>query len=195
MELHGLVCLVDDSQGVQKVSFSQATYAHSPWPFVPADFEVPERLDCGHFVLRQLRLSDAEADYEAVMSSQQHLNQLWGKGWPEGLSLDQNRVDLGWREKEFQRRRSFAYTVVTPAGERVLGCVYIYPSRKRDYQAEVYLWARQSELASGLEEELFRATREWLEQSWPWRSVAFPGRTISDAAFLAMPNSPDLAGG
>ena len=40
-----------------------------------------------------------------------------------------------------------------------------------------------------------RYAREWLEQSWPWRSVAFPGRTISDASFLALPNSPDLAGG
>lgn len=48
-------------------------------------------------------------------------------------------------------RRSFAYTVVTPSESQVTGCVYIDPTRKRGYDAVVFLWARQSELAAGLE--------------------------------------------
>jgi hypothetical protein len=48
-------------------------------------------------------------------------------------------------------RTSFAYTVVNPSESLVLGCVYIDPTRKRGYDAVIYLWARQSELAGGLE--------------------------------------------
>ena len=62
--------------------------------------------------------------------------------------------------------------------ERVLGCVYIEPTQKSGYDAEIYLWARQSELASGLEEELYEKVQQWLLESWPFSKVAFPGRNM-----------------
>ena len=76
-------------------------------------------------------------------------------------------------------RKSFAYTVVTPSETRVIGCVYINPARKLDHDASVLLWARQSELASGLETRLFAAVKGWLAEAWPFRHVAFPGRDIA----------------
>lgn len=63
-------------------------------------------------------------------------------GWPVGLTLEQNLIDLGWHQKEFQTRRSFAYTVVSLDESMVLGCVYLNPSSKRDYDAVAFLWAR-----------------------------------------------------
>ncbi|MBT8063676.1 MAG: GNAT family N-acetyltransferase, partial [Gammaproteobacteria bacterium] len=108
---------------------------------------------------------------------------IWGPGWPEGLTLEQNLIDLGWHQKEFQRRRSFAYTVVSPDESRVLGCVYIYPTRKAGYDAEVYLWARQSALASGLETELAQSVKQWLGENWPFKNAAFPGIDIPDEAW------------
>jgi hypothetical protein len=148
-------------------------------PFVPADFAIPDTLETGEFRLRMLTVRDVVMDYDAVMSSTDHLQTIWPGGeWPEGLTLEQNLIDLGWHQKEFQRRQSFAFTVVTPSESRVVGCVYINPTRKRGYDAAVYLWARQSELAGGLEDRLYAAVREWLAADWPFENAAFPGRDV-----------------
>jgi len=160
----------------------------APVPFVPADFEVPPTLETSEFRLRMLTVNDMIKDYDAVMSSVDHCKAIWpGSGWPEGLTLEQNLVDLGWHQKEFQLSRSFAYTVVNPAESAVLGCVYIEPTRRRGYDAVAFLWARQSELAGGLEERLYRAVREWLRERWPFGHVTFPGRTITWDDWKAIP--------
>ena len=161
--------------------------SQSRTPFVPRDFAVPPRLDTAEFRLRTLTIRDVVQDYDAVTSSATHLRTIWPEGtWPDGLTLEQNLVDLGWHQKEFQRRSSFAYTVVTPDESRVLGCVYIYPTRKRGFDAEVYLWARQSELATGLEQRLHATVKEWIVRDWPLRAVVFPGRDIGWEAWRAL---------
>lgn len=158
-------------------------------PFVPADYRVPETLETREFRLRMLTVNDVVKDYDAVMSSVDHCQSIWPGGtWPVGLTLEQNLIDLGWHQKEFQRRRSFAYTVVRPDESRVLGCVYILPTRKPGYDAEVYLWARQSELAGGLEDRLLAAVSDWLASLWPFECVGYPGRGISWAAWQALPD-------
>ena len=148
-------------------------------PFVPQDFAVPSVLETAEFRLRMLTVHDVVKDYDAVMSSVEHLKMSWPRSaWPIGLTLEQNLIDLGWHQKEFQTRSSFAYTVISLDESVVLGCVYIEPTRKRDYDAVVYLWARQSVLASGLEERLLVVVKGWLNSSWPFARVAFPGREI-----------------
>ena len=163
--------------------------AASTTPFIPPNFEVPATLQTAEFKLRMLSVDDVVKDYDAVMTSVDHLKTIWPSGsWPEGLTLRQNLVDLGWHEKEFQIRQSFAYTVLSPTEDRDLGCVYIYPSRKVGHDASVYLWARQSELASGLEDRLFAAVKSWLQTSWPFGSVVFPGRETSWDDWRAKPD-------
>jgi hypothetical protein len=148
-------------------------------PFVPKDFQVPTKLETAEFRLRMLTIRDVVNDFDAVITSVDHLKTIWPGGtWPEGLTLEQNLIDLGWHQKEFQTRRSFAYTVVSLSEQKVMGCVYILPTRKKGYDAEVYLWARQSELAHGLEERLYEAVQEWVTQEWPFENAAFPGRGI-----------------
>lgn len=165
-----------------------AGWAQSPTPFVPDDFKVPAKLETAEFRLRMLTVNDVVKDYDAVITSVPHLRTIWPGGqWPEGLTLEQNLVDLGWHQKEFQIRRSFAYTVVTPDESRVVGCVYINPTRKRGHDAAVYLWARSSELPSGLEDRLYSAVRSWLAQDWPFKNAAFPGRSISWDAWRPIP--------
>jgi hypothetical protein len=147
--------------------------------FVPDDFVVPAQLDTPEFRLRMLTIHDVVQDYEAVTSSEAHLRSVWPDSkWPQGLTLEQNLIDLGWHQKEFQRRSSFAYTVVAPDESRVIGCVYLYPSTRRGYDAEAYLWARQSELASGLERRLYATVQDWIARDWPFGTVAYPGRDI-----------------
>lgn len=163
--------------------------AQSAYPFVPAGFTVPERLETPEFRLRMLTVHDVVKDYDAVMSSVDHLAKVWpGSGWPEGLTLEQNLIDLGWHQKEFQRRRSFAYTVVHPSESQVLGCVYINPTRKLGHDAVVYFWVRQSELASGLDAKLGAAVREWIAKEWPFRKPAYPGRHIDWEEWNALPD-------
>ena len=148
-------------------------------PFVPKNFTVPATLETDEFRLRMLTVNDVVKDFDAVITSVEHLRTVWPNGtWPIGLTFEQNLIDLGWHQKEFQLRRSFAYTVVTLDEARVVGCVYIEPTRKTDHDAEVFLWARQSELASGLEARLDEAVRRWIDQDWPFESAAYPGRSI-----------------
>jgi len=165
--------------GITLMSLSAASYAESSFPFLDPEFKVLETLETDRFRLRMLTVNDVVKDFDAVTSSQQHLHNIWGPGWPDGLTLEQNLIDLGWHQKEFQRRRSFAYTVVALDESRVLGCVYIYPTRKVGYDAEVYLWARQSELAGGMEAELTATVKSWLADKWPFKNAALPGIDMS----------------
>ena len=140
-----------------------------------------------------LTVNDVIKDYDAVMSSVEHLKNIWpGSGWPIGLTLEQNLIDLGWHQKEFQRRRSFAYTVVTPDESRVIGCAYIDPTRKQGFDAVVFLWARESELPGGLETRLHAAVKDWVAKEWPFKKVAFPGRDVDWEAWRAIPERAEI---
>jgi len=168
--------------------FSTAALAQSANPFVPAKFEVPAKLESKEFRLRMLTVNDVVKDYDAVMTSVAHLKTVWPDDtWPEGLTLEQNLIDLGWHQKEFQIRRSFAYTVVTLSESQVIGAVYVDPTSKRGYDAVVYLWARQSELEGGLESRLYSEVREWIAKEWPFKNVAYPGRSIDWDTWRAIP--------
>ena len=147
--------------------------------FVDGEFVVPEVLETSEFRLRMLTVNDLIKDYDAVMSSVDHLQSVWpDSGWPEGLTLEEDLIDLGWHQKEFLNRTSFAYTLVTLDEETVSGCVYINPTRVEGYDAEVYLWVRASELESGLDARLFDTVKRWLAEDWSFKNPAFPGREI-----------------
>jgi len=129
-----------------------------------------------------LTIKDVEKDYDAVISSIDHLKGVFGPDstWPDkDLTLEQDLIDLAWHHKEFQRRSSFAYTVMAVDESECLGCVYIYPSLLSGYDAEVYLWVRKSAHEKGLDRVLYDAVRQWMDTSWPFDKVAYPGRDIS----------------
>lgn len=156
--------------------------------FVPTEFAVPSELSTANFTLRMLSIDDVEKDYEAVTSSAERLSRVWPEsGWPAGLTLRQNLIDLGWHEKEFQNRSSFAYTMVAPDESQVLGCVYFYPTEKVGYDTEVFLWVREGEVANDLDQALFEVVQQWLASDWPFENPAYPGRTISWEHWDALP--------
>ena len=149
-------------------------------PLVSDDFEVPERLETARMRLRPLTMADAVKDYDAVMTSEHRLRTVFRPGgdWPKGLTLAQNIMELGWHQTEFGLRTSFAYTVVSLDEAAVLGCVYLYPSPKVDYDVQVTMWVRESEAASELDEHLFETVHRWIEARWPFQKPAYPGREI-----------------
>jgi hypothetical protein len=110
-----------------QIAFSQSD------SFVPKDFEVPDVLQNEHFRIRMLTVNDVVKDYDAVMTSITHLREMFYPTWDwptEDLTLEQNLIDLGWHQKEFQMRSSFAYTVVSLDESRVIGAIYIDPTKK-----------------------------------------------------------------
>ena len=118
----------------------------APIPFVPVDFSVPQTLETDEFRLRMLTVNDVVKDYDAVVSSADHCKTIWPcPGWPDGLTLEQNLIDLGWHQKEFQIRRSFAYTVVNLDESTVLGCVFFDSNSQLRAFAEVYASADAKE--------------------------------------------------
>ena len=161
-------------------------------PLVPDVFSIPASLVTAEFHLRMLTINDVVKDYDAVMSSVEHLKGVFGpkSTWPSPeLTLEQDLIDLGWHQKEFQNRSSFAYTVMSLDETRCLGCVYIYPAEPADYDAQVILWARQSELASGLEARLLLAVKDWITTDWPFERVGFPGKEIPWAQWMSLSDS------
>jgi hypothetical protein len=138
---------------------------------VPEDFDVPTGLETDRFRLRMLSVRDLVPDFEAIHEQVSKDGEYLGA---PGLTLEENLVDLGWHEKEFQLRRSFAYTVVAPDESRVLGCVYLYPAEDSDVR--VLMWVRRDAWEAGLDSELERAVRSWIAERWPFATVAYPGR-------------------
>jgi hypothetical protein len=150
--------------------------------FLPLDFVVPVAVETDGFRMRMLTIHDLVKDYDAVMSSREHLWRRFGGvwGWPKPeMTLEQNLIDLGWHQKEFQRRSSFAYTVVTLDETRTLGCAYIDPPTADGTDAEVWFWARQSELQGGLEGRLDSHLRRWLRSGWGFRAVSLNGQVTA----------------
>jgi hypothetical protein len=159
--------------------------------FLPEDFSVPTLVAGLRFRIRPLCVHDVVRYFDAVMSSRQRLWELFGalRGWPRAeLTLEQDLVDLAWHQKEGELRRSFAYAVLTPDEARLLGCVYIFPPRKAGAEAEVVFWVRAEEEEGGLEKELAEFVREWLDTTWPFETVRFPGHDMPWSEWRSLPD-------
>ena len=146
---------------------------------IPNEFNAPTEHITEKFVLRPLTIEYVEEDYEVVMSSVDHLYKLMDNSeWPKGLSLQENLIDLGWHQREFTLGHSFTYTVLSPESNKIIGCCYIYPSANTQYEVQVFFWIKENLLGEGLEPELGITIKNWLEESWPFKTFDFPGRNI-----------------
>ena len=160
--------------------------------FAPDTIDIPRGIETEDFRLRMLTIHDVVKDYDAVMRSIVHLRGVFGpdSSWPSAdLTLEQDLIDLGWHQKEFQKRSSFAYTVMSLDESRCLGCVYVDPSDKVGYDARVTLWVRRSEMGKGLDIKLFSTVRMWLSDEWWFTAVAFPEREMTWREWDALPDN------
>jgi len=162
---------------------------------VSDDFIVPSELATAQFRLRMLTINDLIKDYDAVMSSVDHLRNTYslisGSNWPMGLTLEEDLIDLGWHQREFMLRYSFAYTVMTLDETRCLGCVYLDPSRKSSFDVVISMWVRASELGNGLDSDLYGTVKKWISEVWPFAKSAYPGREITIEEWKNIPNDLD----
>ena len=143
--------------------------------FVPEGFVVPTGLDGPGFRLEPLGPIHNERDHDAWMSSIDHIRSTpgWaGSTWPRPLTLVENLRDLKAHARDFARREGFTYSVLE--GEQVIGCVYIYPAKTGDSEAEVRSWVRESR--ARLDGPVWRTVTAWLEESWPFDSFIYAER-------------------
>jgi hypothetical protein len=73
-------------------------------PIVPNDFDVLLLLETERLRLRPLTIQDAVRNYDAVVTSEKRLRKVYDPGgyWPCGSTLEQNIIELGWHQTEFQ---------------------------------------------------------------------------------------------
>lgn len=161
--------------------FMVAKKAEPAAPFIPADFEPPVLVETENFKLVPLGPDLVDLDYEAYMSSIEHLQETFTRStrWPRAdISSEDAMQDMLNEQARFNNRESFAYAVLSKDGEREMGCVYVRPVSKQGYgyEAEVALWVTKTHFDAGFDEELYEWTQEWLKESWPFDDVAYPGR-------------------
>lgn len=147
--------------------------------FVPSGFEPPRSLVTEEFRLEPLGPQHNESDLEAWTSSIAHVRATPGYPdgqWPPvgGMSAEENLADLTRHAADFEARRGFTFTVLSPASDEVIGCVYLYPSSSPGHDVEVQSWVRADH--ARLDEVLADAVRAWLEADWPWSRPDRHGR-------------------
>ena len=152
-----------------------------PRAFVPDGFAVPRELVTGEFRLEPLGPQHNAGDYEAWMSSIDHIRATPGFGgrpWPDpGMTPEQNLGDLQRHAEDFAQRSGFTYTVLEGGSGRVIGCVYIYPSDGADGAAGVRSWVRADR--ADLDVPVHDAVSAWLASAWPFTAVSYALRTGS----------------
>lgn len=148
--------------------------------FVPKNFNIPLKFRTDKYKLEVLTPKVGEIDYDAVMSSKERLRSVFARctEWPKDkMTLKENINDLRRHEQEFLDRKAFAYTVLNLTGDYCIGCVYIEPSSKINFDCEVYLWVRNSEIK--FDPDLYQNIKSWIKTEWPFKNAAFPGRDIA----------------
>jgi hypothetical protein len=143
--------------------------------FVPDDFVAPQSLVGSGFRLEPLGPQHNESDHSAWMSSIDHIRATPGfldGQWPPvgGFSLAENLRDLERHADDFERRVGFTYTVLNDA-DRVIGCVYIYPSRSDPQVARVRSWVSAD--SAELDLLVHDAVANWLATEWPFTEVQY----------------------
>jgi hypothetical protein len=150
-----------------------------PRAFVPDGFAVPRELVTEEFRLEPLGPQHNADDFDAWMSSIDHIRATPGFGsgrWPDpGMTAEQNLGDLRRHAEDFARRQGFTYTVLEGGSGRIIGCVYIYPSKDADGAADVSSWVRADR--ADLDVPVHDAVSAWLEDAWPFAAVSYAPRT------------------
>ena len=141
---------------------------------VPDSFFPPREIDLAGVRLSVLTIDDVVQDYEAVIESGGALHGLFSADdrWPDGLTLRDNIIDLGWHEKEFKRRSSFAWGLWQPDRSRYLGTAYVLPDPTREADAHAVHWIRKSEYDPKLR-SVFKSEWEIWVREWPIGSFRF----------------------
>ena len=146
--------------------------------FVPLSFEVPDSYVWSEFHLEPLDEKHNDRDHAAWMSSIDHIRSTPGfdeqeePDWPVAMTLEANLEDLVGHANDFEERRGFTYSILD--GDDVIGCLYIYPSRRPGHDAVVSSWVRESR--DELDAAVWEALSTWIDEAWPFSNPHYAAR-------------------
>jgi len=150
---------------------------------VPNSFKVPERVETERFVLVPLTLSmeAVTLDHKARQLNKKHLKEVFlpKSEWSEGTTLQDTIIEISAIDIDWYVLSEFVYSIRTPDELNQIGRLYIQPTRKVGYDAEVHFWIGTSEIQEEMEDVINRFVHQWIWDVWPFHKVAWPGRDIS----------------
>lgn len=159
--------------------------------WLPDDFTHPTTVpvfDGLH--LRPIRESDTEIDYPAVMGSRERLWAQYGPawGWPVAdMTVEADRADLARHEREIAAHESFNYALLNLPETELFGCVYLDPPERAGADAEISWWVVDDLVGTALEDALDLLVPRWVERVWPFEKPRYPGRDLTWAEWVALP--------
>jgi len=141
-------------------------------------FKPVERIETPDFILQKLTPADVERDFATFMSNKDAIKLQRGGVWPDGTeTLEDDKIDLSWHQREFELGTSFAYQVVSTDELEMIGCVYFYPPdhpnngasqyEPEGIDASVSIWTTEKHFRLGVYDQLYLFTQQWLKQ-WPY---------------------------
>jgi YVTN family beta-propeller protein len=180
--IHYSVCVTGEAKcSPSLVTASPTTtsaYAERTKRLVPDAFMAPRPPDLEGYTWHPLAPEILEADYQFLLAAGRK---------PESIRKDQDYGELKRHIWEFRNASAFAYAVLTADGTAEPACVYINPSRKSGYDAQVRVWIAQPGANPAFDKALEAAVREWVKAKWPFEKTAFPGLDMSMEQWNALP--------
>ncbi|MGY5859575.1 MAG: hypothetical protein RTU63_09405 [Candidatus Thorarchaeota archaeon] len=156
--------------------------------FFPQNKSVPEELVFENIRIRQLRASDNELDYIAVIES----------GFrPEGFPKEENLKQISRHEEDHDRKLEFAFTILDVDETECYGCIFIKPLVPflkfaffndrifEDLQLEetdpgISFWITPTGWKLNLYEKLLQELPKWFEREWSFESWYLLGMRPSE---------------
>jgi len=157
---------------------------------------IPSGLKTDQFILRPLRMTDVELDYDAVMSSRAMLRAWSQSDWPaEIFTLEGNLDDLERHQREHDAGKAYTFTVMNPEETRSLGCAYINPlplelqeiqlstdlaDAKPMQAAFARFWVRRSLQEEKLDLRLLKELMAWFRDEWLIAALFFRASPVDN---------------
>lgn len=85
-----------------------------------------------------------------------------------------NAASIAKHAADFAERAEFNYAVLDPGTGEVIGSVYIRPSGRDEYDADVRSWVRADR--AELDKPLYDLVNDWLADAWPFRNPEYAKR-------------------
>lgn len=88
------------------------------------------------------------------------------------MTSEANLRDLEMHARDFENREGFTYSILD--GDEVIGCVYIYPTTKPDFDASIRSWVRVSRRE--MDVVVHRSVARWISDFWPFTNAQYAPR-------------------
>ena len=145
---------------------------------VPDGFSPPDPPTHPQVRLELLGPKHNESDYAAWMGSFDFIKGLPGwsdSSWPHRMTLEANLGDLVSHEERSAAGHDFAYTVLQPDTDEVIGCVYLTrPAAPQPGGVQIRSWVVEAQAA--LDKPLHDLVLSWVRAEWPFTEITYAGR-------------------